>query len=61
MKVLNYLVALLAAVIFTIFSSNWVFNHINPWLGILIAVVGLYLMVFSLIKLYKKGENNEEN
>jgi hypothetical protein len=40
-KILLWFVITLA----TIYSSIWVFNHVNAWLGILISIIYLYLFI----------------
>jgi hypothetical protein len=40
-KILLWFVITLA----TIYSSIWVFNHVNAWLGFLIIIIYVYLFI----------------
>ena len=47
-------VFLLLAIIF--FASTWVFNHVNPWLGILMIGITGFFIGQSIVKLVEKDE-----
>jgi len=57
MKYVNYILILLVS----IYASAWVFNHVNAWVGILMAVAIGYFVVFKLVKLIKENLENEKN
>ena len=57
-KISLYLVGILGF----IFLCNWTFNHVDPWLSILICVVGVVGVlnhIYSIVK--KQIEKNEKN
>jgi hypothetical protein len=38
----------------TIYSSIWVFNHVNAWLGFLIPIIYLYFFINFIKKHFNK-------
>lgn len=38
------------------FSSVWIYNHINVWIGILIFILGLVLGIDYIINKFKNKE-----
>jgi hypothetical protein len=46
MKILNYLLLYLAIM----FGINYVFNHINPWVAIILLIAIIYLTILKLKK-----------
>lgn len=41
-------------ILFGLFVGFWTFNHINPWVGILIAVGTIYLAITKIINKLNK-------
>jgi len=40
--------------VFSIMGGFWIFNHINPWLGIILPLVIMYFLIRSVIKKVNK-------
>jgi len=55
MKWFNYFIGILVA----LFISVWTFNHVNAWVGIGIAFVLFYAILYKIVN-YVKGSDNEE-
>lgn len=45
MKKVNQIIGIVILVLAIVFGSVWLFNHVNPWAGISLSAVGLYLML----------------
>lgn len=39
----------LVAILIILYASMWSFNHINPWIGLLIAAVTIYFLTKNLL------------
>ena len=51
----------IGAFLVAMFCSIWVFNHIDPWIGILMAVVALYITISKFVKQSKQKPKNGKN
>jgi type IV secretory pathway VirB2 component (pilin) len=63
MKHINLALMFLAVIAVVLFSSAWLFNHVNSWLGIAVFIVGLYALIawaVSIFNKYTKGNSNEK-
>jgi len=41
---------IVVSILFSIWLTGIIFNHISPWAGIGFAIVVIYLLIFNLIK-----------
>lgn len=39
-----------------VYASLWCFNHINPWVGIGMVILGMYISTKQIFKSNKKTE-----
>lgn len=53
MKIITSLLLMLLCVFITIFVGNWVFNHINAWIGLCSYALGGLLTVYISINQFK--------
>jgi ABC-type Fe3+-siderophore transport system permease subunit len=60
MKYVNYLVVLGFSIVFTIFASAWIFNHVNAWAGFAVFILIIYFIARKFISITKE-EFNEKN
>lgn len=49
MKAFNYILAALIIV----FLCRYIWEYIDPWLGIAVIVAGIYVTIYKLLKLQK--------
>jgi len=52
----------LLAIMGFIVTSIWIYNHINPWVGILVGAFGTMFIIDKIIKTIKnQNQNKNEN
>ena len=49
----------LLAIMGFIIASIWIYNHINPWVGILVGAFGTMFIIDKIIKTIKNQNKNE--
>jgi hypothetical protein len=49
----------LLAIIGFVIASIWIYNHINPWVGILVGAFGTMFIIDKIIKTIKNQNKNE--
>lgn len=59
MKKLNKKILTVLLMLIWIFISVWAFNHINPWVGILLSIGGGWLSANNLFKQIKEKNEKE--
>lgn len=52
---------IIAFTIVFLFGSNWVFNHLNPWTGLIMGITGFILIIKLTIKQLKKDEKSKQS
>jgi len=52
-KIYRYVFKIMAYVL-AYFASIWTFNHINAWLGIIIAIITTVLLILNFININEK-------
>lgn len=59
MKYVNAFLGYIILIILVIFLSTWLFNHVNPWGGLLCLLVGVYGLILKTFKYWRMI--NEKN
>jgi Ca2+/Na+ antiporter len=60
MKYINLSLMFFISILIIVFTSSWIFNHVNAWAGIGSFVVCFYGWVAVLLKIIKKEAKIED-
>lgn len=55
MELINKVIGIIVALVLLAIIYSWLFNHVNPWLAIILYVVSCYVLVRLLKYLIKKS------
>ena len=61
MKVINRVCIVMILAALYVFVANWIFNHVNAFLGIGLALLGAYLILSKVVTTFQEESKNEEN
>lgn len=51
---INKIFLTIVVILLTMFVINWSFNHINPWLSIVLSIAAIYGFILFMSKQIKK-------